>query len=66
MTLIDLRLLYKQDTGDASVPISHGYYDELDYILWLEEKLLEKFNEKLEDPEFIEFKEMTEEELFNL
>jgi hypothetical protein len=65
MTLIDLRLEYKRDTGDGNTPINHGYYGDVRYILWLEEKLLEQTKKK-EEPIFIPFTEMTDEELFNL
>lgn len=49
MTLIDLRMEYKRKTGISDVPISHGYYGDVEYILWLENELLElrKLHKKL-------------------
>ena len=40
LTLIDLRVEYKRDTGDANTPISNGYFGDDDYITWLEDQLL--------------------------
>ena len=40
MTLIDLRLEYKQETGINNVPISHDHYADVRYVMWLEERLL--------------------------
>lgn len=41
MTIIDLRMEYKKATGDPYVPITHDHYNDVNYILWLEEQLLE-------------------------
>ena len=48
-TIIDLRLEYKKETGDPYTPITHGYYDAVEYVLWLEEKViaLKKLKQKL-------------------
>jgi hypothetical protein len=40
MTLIDLRMHYKRLTGNNDVPISHDYFGDVKYIIWLEEELL--------------------------
>jgi hypothetical protein len=46
MTLIDLRMNYKKLTGDNFVPLNHGYFGDVNYILWLEELLLKHINLK--------------------
>lgn len=40
MDLINLRIKYKQDTGDQNTPISNEPFDSSDYIEWLEYKLI--------------------------
>lgn len=40
MTIIDLRLEYKQDTADQKIPLSSEPYTEEEYIEWLERQLL--------------------------
>jgi hypothetical protein len=39
-TLIDLRMEYKRQTGDNETPISHDYFDDPKYIVWLEDYIL--------------------------
>jgi len=41
MTLIDLRLEYKRQTGKSNIPINHDHYDDPEYIVWLEEQIVE-------------------------
>lgn len=40
MTIIDLRLEYKQDTADQNTPISNEPYINEEYEEWLERQLL--------------------------
>ena len=40
MTLIDLRLEYKRQTGEKHIHISHDNYADVRYVMWLEERLL--------------------------
>jgi hypothetical protein len=40
MSLIDLRLEYKRQTGKPNIPINHDHYDDPEYIIWLEEELI--------------------------
>lgn len=40
ISLIDLRLEYKYQTGDPNVPLSHSHYDDVNYIVWLEDKII--------------------------
>ena len=40
MTIIDLRMQYKRETGDPRVPISYEHYADVAYIIWLEEQLI--------------------------
>jgi len=41
MTIVDLRMQYKKETGNPYVPLTHEHYDDVEYILWLENQLLE-------------------------
>ena len=38
-TIVDLRLKYKRDTGDINAQLM-GLFNKVEYIAWLEEKLL--------------------------
>jgi len=40
MTIVDLRMQYKKETGNPYVPLTHEHYDDVEYILWLEERLI--------------------------
>ena len=46
MTIIDLRLEYKKEMGANCVPINYDYYDDVDYVLWLENTVLELKSQK--------------------
>lgn len=53
MTIIDLRLLYKRETGINEVPINHDFYDDVDYVLWLENTILELKSQRESKQTFI-------------
>jgi hypothetical protein len=40
MTLLDLRLEYRKDTGDQNIPLSGITWDDAEYVSWLEDQLL--------------------------
>ena len=40
MTLLDLRLEYRKDTGDQSIPLSGITWNDAEYVSWLEDQLL--------------------------
>ena len=40
LTLIDLRVEYKRNSGNSNTPLSHGHFSDVDYIVWLEDQLL--------------------------
>ena len=44
MTVVDLRIEYEKETGDRTTPIDSAVFTEVDYVQWLEEKLLEVAN----------------------
>lgn len=44
MTLIDLRVEYKFKSGDSGTPLTNEHYDDVHYILWLEEELVKLKN----------------------